>query len=105
MEIKDLEPLRITEETGDTTEIYLTNDYTPAAYQRKMYELVHKSGMTEEEAMLYLETTPVSLELFYDVDRGLFAVEEDAGECCEIYNPYTGKEIPNDNLPEKQQTS
>jgi hypothetical protein len=105
MEIKEFEPLKIKEETGDTVEIYLTKKYTPAACVRKMYELVHNSGMTEQEAERHLETTPVSLELFYDVDRGLFAVEEDAGECCEIFNPYTGKEIPNDNLPAKEEKS
>jgi hypothetical protein len=102
MGIKEIKPLRITEETGDTIAVYLLQRSTPAVWERKMYELIHQSGMTEEEAMRYMETTPVPLELFYDIDRGLFAVEEEAGECTEIYNPYTGKEIPNDNLPEKQ---
>jgi hypothetical protein len=103
-EIKELEPLRITEETGDTIDVYLSQRHTPVAWKRKLYELIHKSGMSEDEAVYYLNTTPIAMELFYDIDRGLFAVEVEAGECCEVYNPYTGKEILNDNLPEKQQT-
>jgi hypothetical protein len=105
METKQLEPLRITEETGDAIAVCLSENHTPVAWKRKKYELIRLSGMTEEEAQRHLETMPVSLELFYDIDRGLFAVEEEAGECCEIYNPYTGKEIPNDNLPEKEEKS
>jgi hypothetical protein len=95
------DPLRITEE-GDVIEIYLTEEKTPVAYQRKKYELMELSGMTEQEAERYLSQTPVPLELFYDMDRGMFGVESDALESCEIYNPYTGKEIPNDNLPAKE---
>ena len=105
MEIKELEPLKIEEIVGDRLEVLLTESRFPAAYQRKKYELIHKSGMREEEAERYIETTPISLEIFYDIDRGLFGVEEEAGECCEVFNPYTGKEIPNDNLPEKEEKS
>jgi hypothetical protein len=103
MEINGLEKLRIKEETGDTIAVYLSEKHTPLACLRKKHELIYGSGMTEEEATHYLETAPVSLELFYDTDRGLFAVEEEACECCEIFNPYTGNEIPNDNLPIKEE--
>jgi hypothetical protein len=98
METKELE-LRITEEEGDVIELYIDSEKMPQVYRRKKHELMHCSGMTEAETDKYLFTTPIPLELFYDIDRGLFGVEADAGENCEIYNPYTGKEIPNDNLP------
>ncbi len=100
---ENIPPLRITEQEGDTIEVYLTPDKTPEAYQRKIHELVYLSGMSREEAENYLSITPVPLELFYDIDRGLFAVESGAAECCEVYNPFTGKEIPNENLPPKEE--
>jgi hypothetical protein len=102
MEANELE-LRIREEEGDVMEVYLNPETMPEAYRRKKHELVHNSGMTEEEADRYLLTTPIPMELFYDIDRGLFAVEAEAGEACEVYNPYTGKEILNDNLPEREE--
>ncbi|MFR9543600.1 MAG: hypothetical protein SNH27_16320, partial [Rikenellaceae bacterium] len=60
-------------------------------------ELIKQSGMTESEADDCLLTTPIQIELFYSA-TGLFAVEAEAVDNCEIYNPYDGKEIPNDNL-------
>lgn len=92
-------PLRIAETESDVIEIYLTEEKTPAAYQRKKQELVKFSGMTEQEAERYLLRTPIPLELFYDTGKGMFGVESDTIESCDIYNPYTGKEIPNGNLP------
>ena len=97
------EPLRIKEEEGDVLEIYLTPDRMPCAYKRKLYELIELSGMTLEEAEQHLTQVPIKLELFYDIEKGLFGVEADAAESCEIYNPYTGWEIPNDNLPEAKE--
>jgi hypothetical protein len=91
-------PLRITETEGDVIEVYLTKEKAPAAYGKKKYELMTLSGMTEQEAEQYLQV-PVPMELFYDIDKGLFGIESGAAESCDIYNPYTGKEIPNDNLP------
>ncbi len=99
MQLIDKE-LKITEEEGDVIEIYLTKDKTPVAYQRKKYELLHLCGMTEEEADKYLLETPVPLELFYDLDVGLFGVDSEAAACCDIFNPYSGKPIPNANIPE-----
>lgn len=95
---KEGEPLKITEETGDTVEIYLSPDKYPVAYQRKKYELMNSCGMSEEEAERNIFQTPFVLELFYAIDRGLFAVESEPLDCIEIYNPYTGEEIPNENI-------
>lgn len=93
-----IQPLIITEEVCETFEITLDPVIHPTTYKRKMFELIHKSGLTEDEAKHFIDTTPFVLELLYDIDRGLFAVESEAVECIEIYNPYTGKEIPNENL-------
>lgn len=88
--------LRITIEETDIIEVQLCPNKTPIAYQRKKKELVECSGMTEEEADKYL-LTPIPLEIFYS-NQGLFGVEAECLDSCEIYNPYTGEEIPNDNL-------
>lgn len=77
---------------AECIDVLLTPSETPVAYERKLYELVN-SGITEEEAKSYL-LQPIQLELFYDYIRGLFAVESEAVDCSEIYNPYTGEEVP-----------
>lgn len=101
MNIGTKEPgdIKITEEEGDCIEVWLTKESTPIAYERKKYELVHKSGMTEEEAEIFIAQVPFVLEIFYSIDQGLFAVESEALESCVIFNPYTGTEITNNNLP------
>lgn len=89
--------LRITTDEGDVINVLLCPNQTPTAYARKKKELVEISGMTDVEAEIFL-LQPIPLELFYDYNRGLFGVESEAVGEIEIYNPYTGKEIPNDNL-------
>lgn len=88
--------LRVTTDEGDVIYVELCPHKTPTAYQRKMKELTD-SGMTDEEAENHL-LRPIPLEIFYSKHQGLFGVESECLDCCEIYNPYTGKEIPNDNL-------
>ncbi|MDR2005298.1 MAG: hypothetical protein LBQ74_19930 [Prevotella sp.] len=91
------EPLRVTEDEGDVIDILLTPEKTPIAYERKLYELINKTGMTKEEAEHYL-LAPIPLEIFYAIDQGLFGVESEALCSTSLYNPYSGEEIPNDNL-------
>lgn len=88
--------LRISEEEGDVIDVLLCPNKKPIVYARKKKELVERSGMTEHEAEKYL-LRPIPLELFYDYDRGLFGVESEAVGETEIYNPYTGQEIPKEN--------
>ncbi|MDR1716458.1 MAG: hypothetical protein LBS20_11505 [Prevotella sp.] len=92
--------LHFTVEEGDTCEIFLDPVKHPQAYSRKLHELIHLTGMTEDEAKEYIATIPIVMELAYDTDRGLFMVEAETVENSEIYNPYTGIIVPNDNLPE-----
>lgn len=63
--------LKITEEVFDTVDVYLSKNTTPRAYQRKKTELIN-SGMTE--------------------------VEAECLDSCEVFKPYTGQKIPNENL-------
>lgn len=89
--------LRVTEDTGDVINVWLNATDHPEVYQRRKKELID-SGMSEEDAIKYIADAPIQLELFYSKDQGLFAVESEALESIEIYNPYDGTEIPNDNL-------
>lgn len=38
------------------------------------------------------------MELFCDSERGIFAVEAEPLAYSPLFNPYTGEEIPNENL-------
>lgn len=89
--------LRVTEEEGDVIDVYLCPEKTPIAYQRKKKELIERSGMTEDEAEQCL-LRPIPIEVFYSYDQGLFGIEAECLADCEVFNPYTGKEIPNDNI-------
>lgn len=86
--------LRISDEEGDVIDVLLCPNKTPIVYARKKKELIECSGMTEDDAEKYL-LQPIPLELFYD--RGLFGVESEAVGETEIYNPYTGREIPKED--------
>lgn len=90
--------LKVTEEEGDFFKITLSGKETPQAFKRRVEELM-QSGLSEAEARHNVATTPVAMELFYDCGRGMFAVESEPLLHIGIFNPYTGFEIPNENLP------
>ncbi len=90
-----MDELRIKEEEGQLIDVYL-QPHTEV-FERRKRELIG-AGMSENEAETWLHTTPIQLELFYSTNQGLFGVEPEALDNIEIYNPYTGEEIPNDNL-------
>lgn len=91
------EELRITTDESDVIDVYLCPNKTPVAYARKKKELMESCGMTDAEAEDCL-LRPIPIELFYSYDQGLFGIEAECLASCEVYNPYTGEEIPNDNL-------
>lgn len=92
-----MDDLRILQEEGDVIDVWLDPVKTPTAYNRKKKELMERSGMTEEEAERCL-LRPIPIEVFYSYDQGLFGIESECLAECEVFNPYTGKKIPNDNL-------
>ncbi len=49
--------------------------------------------MSRQEAEEYVRTTPICLEVYYDIGRGLFAVESETADNIEIFNPYTGETV------------
>lgn len=89
--------LIVTETEGDTFDLQLTESATPESFRRRVASLV-RSGLAEPEARHVVAATPVPMELFYDSERGIFAVEAEPLAYIPLYNPYTCEEIPNENL-------
>lgn len=79
-------------EQAEIIELFLSEDKTPIAYQKKVTELI-KSGMTKEEAENFVSTTPFEMEFYYSDDLGLFLVESEAVEEANIIDPYSGKKL------------
>ena len=75
----------------ETIQVRLTEETFPTAFKAKLEELIGQ-GMTEEDARRWILSTPIVLELYYEKDSGLFAVESDALESCpeSIHSPYSG---------------
>lgn len=65
----------------------------PIAWENKIQSLMI-SGLTREHAEIEMIQNPtIELEMYYDVNCGLFMVESDAVESIPIFNPYTGEEL------------
>lgn len=72
--------------------VRLSKEKTPIAFENKIQELLEQGAFkTHEEAEYWLSETDIELELYYEKDSGLFAVESEAVECGNIYSPYTGE--------------
>jgi len=92
-EDKPVTELIFTADSGDLLEVYLSPEKTPNAFIKKV-KCFQISGISKELAEKNTINTPISLELYYSVDQGLFAVESGAIDSIPIYNPYDGSEIP-----------
>jgi hypothetical protein len=60
----------------------------PEIYEQKKAELI-RHGFTEKEAIENC-MTPIEMELVFAPDQGVFAVESEAMEDTDIFNPYDG---------------
>ena len=81
----------------ETIGVLLTRRTFPIAFQNKLNELMEQGAFdSEEEATRWIETNPIILEIMYEKDSGLFAVESEAIESGDIVSPYTKEEIEND---------
>lgn len=78
----------------ETLHIVLTPFNYPTAFENKVSELLEQEAFkTREEAVEWIIKTPIVLEVFYEKDYGLFAVESGAVESGVCSSPYTNKEI------------
>jgi len=81
-------------EECETIKVQLSKEKFPIAYQNKLKELVDcKAFDTQEEAEKWINENPIELELYYEIGSGLFAVEAEAVESCELQSPYTGIQL------------
>ena len=44
------------------------------------------------------DSAKVELQLAYDPNRGIFAVEAEAVECCILYSPYTREQVEDEDI-------
>lgn len=79
----------------ETINVLLTESKTPVAFKRKLDEYM-ANGCSEQEARKFL-LQPIELDLIYEPDNGLFAVEGEAlSSSLEIVSPYTKSPIEED---------
>ena len=86
-------------ENYESIEVTLTREKTPIAFQSKLDELMEQGAFDNEaDAIKWIESTPIELELYYEKDSGLFAVEADAVDSqADLVSPYTGAEFEYEN--------
>lgn len=78
----------------ETIGVLLTRKTFPIAFQNKLNELMEQGAFdNEEDATKWIESTPIVLEIMYEKDNGLFAVESEAIECDTLISPYSGERI------------
>lgn len=78
----------------ETIGVLLTRRTFPIAFQNKLNELMEQGAFdNEEDATKWIESTPIVLEIMYEKDSGLFAVESEAIECDTLVSPYSGERI------------
>ena len=78
----------------ETVTIKLDRLRHPIAFRRATLSLMD-SGLTEKEAESIIECQGFEMELFYEGDNGLFAVESEAVGNTTIYSPYTQEVLLN----------
>ena len=78
----------------ETISVLLTRKSFPIAFQNKLNELMEQGAFdSEEEATSWIESNPIVLEIMYEKNWGLFAVESEAIESNCLMSPYSGEEI------------
>lgn len=92
---EDGRPLAITDEEPEVIEVWTTPRNNPKFFRRRVKCLM-LSGLPQAEAEQTVSSEPLKMELFYDVERGGFAIDAEAIGNTPLYNPYTGEEIPDE---------
>ena len=91
----DSDRVAITDDAAEVIEVVTTPTVNPEMFRRRVRSLM-LSGLSQEEAEKFVASTPQKLELFYDVALGAFAIDAEAVGNAILYNPYSGKEIPDE---------
>ena len=91
----DSDRLVITDEVCEVIDVVTTPDTHPELFRCRVKCLM-SSGLPQSEAEQFVASTPLKLELFYDIGLGGFAIDAEAVGNTPLYNPYTGKKIPDE---------
>lgn len=91
----DPDRLVITDEVDEVVYVVTSPAVNPDTFRRRVKCLMI-SGMTQSQAEEYAVDNPMQLSLFYDIGRGGFAIDAEAVGNTPLYNPYTGREIPDE---------
>ena len=89
----DSDRIVITDDVNEVVEVITTPTVNPEMFRRRVKSLT-LSGLPRQEAEQFVASTPQKLELFYDIALGAFAIDAEAVGNTPLYNPYTGREIP-----------
>lgn len=89
----DPDALVISDESAEVIDIFLSPRTHPITFQRRVKCLM-LSGLSQAEAEHIVCSEPTQLELFYDIGLGIFAIDAEAVSNTPLFNPYTGKQIP-----------
>lgn len=87
--------LAITDDFDTSIKVITTPDTNPVIFRRRV-KCQMLSGLSQEEAERVVSTTPMELELFYEIGLGGFAIDAEAVGNTPLYSPYTGQEIPDE---------
>lgn len=87
--------LAITDDFDSSIKVITTPDTNPVIFRRRV-KCQMLSGLSQEEAERVVSTTPMELELFYEIGLGGFAIDAEAVGNTPLYSPYTGQEIPDE---------
>ena len=75
----------------ESINVLLSKDKQSIAFENCVQTFM-MSGMTREEAEKYVSTTPIELELYYEVGYGLFGLDSGFVESVsEFSSPYSGE--------------
>ena len=78
----------------EVIEVWISREKTPIAFKEKLDELMEEGAFdTEKEAIEWIEKTPFVMEMYYEKGQGLFLVESEAIDNCDIVSPYTKEEL------------
>lgn len=91
----DPDRLAITDEVCEVIDVVTTPDTHPELFRRRV-KCLTSSGLPQAEAEKVVTSTPLKLELFHDIGFGGFAIDAEAVGNTPLYNPYSGKEIPDE---------
>ena len=82
-------------EEPETVDVFLSEEKTPKAFREAVIDLMNSGIDDPDAAKRIIAETPITLELAYSPECGLFAVDSEAVASLEneLFDPYTGRHV------------